>query len=564
MIHYSVYIDDMLLYDPFVEGYCLTSSNLKMLVNDFGFFQFSVLDNHPLYNNILLKRSEVKIYKNGKLVWLGRVADSHTSLDKEKTITCEFCLAYLNDSLVRPFEFSGSPEELFEFFVSEHNRQVNENRQFIIGDCTVIDPNDYIIRSSTNYGKTFNVMAEKTFRSSLGGYLKVSFNEEEKPILSWLSEIEDFSSQVISYGENLAEYEVDLLYDEFCTAIVPLGSKFENSDERLTIKEVNDGKDYLINSSLAETYGIIFANTDETTWDDVTIASNLKVKGQDWLNSKGVVYKHRVEIGAEDISMLDVDSDAFWFLQKVRVIPYIGSEMVYLISDFDIDLRYPAELSIVLSDETFQYASNDFTASSNRAENNNTTRIKNIESSYLNGQQARSVVNETLENSTIIKQQAENIILQVLENYTKTSDFESLQREVFSNLTQLSNQLEIRFTDATTKTNNLAGATQTKFDKYESFLRVIAQSATTSGGLVIGESTSKIKTKLENDIYYFFEGDEATVSTANAMAYFSAGKLYVNETQIQKLVIGVTGKLLDISIVGEGLNTCAFFSGRLV
>ena len=51
-------------------------------------------------------------------------------------------------------------------------------------------------------------------------------------------------------------------------------------------------------------------------------------------------------------------------------------------------------------------------------------------------------------------------------------------------------------------------------------------------GIVIGESTSNIKLKLENDILYFFTGDEDSVSTENAIAYFSAGKLYVNTVQI--------------------------------
>ena len=51
-------------------------------------------------------------------------------------------------------------------------------------------------------------------------------------------------------------------------------------------------------------------------------------------------------------------------------------------------------------------------------------------------------------------------------------------------------------------------------------------------GIVIGESSSNIKQKLENDILYFFTGDEDSVSTENAIAYFSAGKLYVNTVEI--------------------------------
>ena len=65
-----------------------------------------------------------------------------------------------------------------------------------------------------------------------------------------------------------------------------------------------------------------------------------------------------------------------------------------------------------------------------------------------------------------------------------------------------------------------------QFETIRGFIRMSAS------GSVIGESTSQIKLKLENDILYFFTGDEDSVSTENAIAYFSAGKLYVNTVQI--------------------------------
>ena len=65
-----------------------------------------------------------------------------------------------------------------------------------------------------------------------------------------------------------------------------------------------------------------------------------------------------------------------------------------------------------------------------------------------------------------------------------------------------------------------------QFDAIHGFIRMIASD------IVIGESTSNMKLKLEKDILHFFTGDEDSVSTENAIAYFSAGKLYVNTVQI--------------------------------
>ena len=81
--------------------------------------------------------------------------------------------------------------------------------------------------------------------------------------------------------------------------------------------------------------------------------------------------------------------------------------------------------------------------------------------------------------------------------------------------------------------------------------------------MVIGKTDSEIKLKLENEILYFFTGDEETVNTENALAYFSSGKLYVTKSQIQQLTIGTTGRLMDFYILGSGENTAVGMIGRL-
>ena len=83
-----------------------------------------------------------------------------------------------------------------------------------------------------------------------------------------------------------------------------------------------------------------------------------------------------------------------------------------------------------------------------------------------------------------------------------------------------------------------------QFEAIHGFIRMIAS------GIVIGESTSNIKLKLENDILYFFTGDEDSVSTENAIAYFSAGKLYVNQKAAGLEVDGKAGPLTIAALGG--------------
>ena len=115
-----------------------------------------------------------------------------------------------------------------------------------------------------------------------------------------------------------------------------------------------------------------------------------------------------------------------------------------------------------------------------------------------------------------------------------------------SQITQLSDSVEIGFSQ-----------TSEEFMDLYSFIRLIAS------GIVIGKSTSDIKLKLENDVLYFFTGDEESVTTDNAIAYFSTNRLYVNNSTIQNLTLGTETQALDVRIMGTGDNICAFFGGRI-
>ena len=192
-------------------------------------------------------------------------------------------------------------------------------------------------------------------------------------------------------------------------------------------------------------------------------------------------------------------------------------------------------------------------------------RIETIESNYTTGEQVAQITERTLEESTIIEQKANEIIAEVVQKYLTIEAYEgyeqTLLEEIATRLSAMAGELRADFTY---EINEYGTDTQNKFSRIESFIRILAQTPTVNGGLVLGESTSQIKAKLENDVLYFFSGDETTVNRQNAIAYFAAGKLYVNEVQINRLTVGQTGQLMYFTIIGEGDNRCLFLSGRLV
>ena len=142
----------------------------------------------------------------------------------------------------------------------------------------------------------------------------------------------------------------------------------------------------------------------------------------------------------------------------------------------------------------------------------------------------------------------------------KHPDYEIVNLELLTyagNLESL-NDVEKSVTDNA----DAVGGVQTTLKDYNAWFRFLAQTSTQNAGLVIGESSSPIQMKLENDVLYFCT-DPVSVTTENAIAYFAAGQLYVNFINVQNLTVGSTGRWLDVRIVGSGDNLCALFSGRL-
>lgn len=200
---------------------------------------------------------------------------------------------------------------------------------------------------------------------------------------------------------------------------------------------------------------------------------------------------------------------------------------------------------------------------------NLTNRIRNIESDYVNTGEAREIVTEEITEGTAFVQRANEIIATALEEYVRTGDYETFRSSVVTQLSIMAGEISANFDSTTTSISTLSGDMDQQFASIHSFIRLLATltdehgNITQEGGIVIGESSSDIKLKLENDILYFFTGDEKLVTTANAIAWFASNQLYVNNTTIQNMTLGTAGAYLDARIVGSGDNICVLWSGRL-
>lgn len=321
---YKIFADDTLIYDSTVEDYKIGKGSGALETNKAGSFTFSVYPEHFFYDRFVKKKTVIKVTKSDRILFRGRVLDDRDDIWKRREIVCEGELNFLQDSLIRPYTFNGTPEEAFRKFVTEHNAQVDEFKRFKVGQVTVYDPNDYIARSNSNYENALKNLTSRLLEDSLGGYLHITHGEDGTdpvPTLHYLADFTEISSQSIEFGSNLKDFLKKGTGQAIATAIIPLGARLndgnsETDDLRLTISDVNDGLDYVYDEAAVAKHGWIF---DTVIYDDVTLPNNLKARGLAEL-AKRIKENITLELTAVDLHLLNRSIESFRHDTYVRVI----------------------------------------------------------------------------------------------------------------------------------------------------------------------------------------------------------------------------------------------------
>lgn len=222
---YSILADGELLWRSDFEGHEVLNPQWDIELNKAGSLTFDMPEYHPFYNKLSKLKTTTDLYDGGELIWRGRVLQDDVTFDKMKSVYCEGALSFLNDSIVRPYEQKSSVEDYFRFLIAQHNSQVEKDRQFRLGQCTVVDPNNYIVRSNTNYPTTLQEMQDKLL-DLMGGYLTVTLEDGEM-VLNYLEKSGDVADQAIVFGENLLDITQYIDASEVFTVIVPIGASYE-------------------------------------------------------------------------------------------------------------------------------------------------------------------------------------------------------------------------------------------------------------------------------------------------------------------------------------------------
>jgi hypothetical protein len=337
---YQITCDDLVLHDLRTEDRRLINPKLTLESNKTGNLTFSIPATHPCYGKINILKSVIRVFKDGTKLFEGRALSNQKNFYNTGNIPCEGELAYLLDSIQRPYEVHDyTVMQYLQMLITNHNNSVEDNKHFILGNVTVTDSNNSLYRLNEGYINTWDEIQDKLI-NKLGGYLIVRYVGNVR-YLDYIASYENINSQIIKFGDNILDLTQHLKGGEIKTAIIPLGK------DKLTIASVNSGLDYIYNQTAVELYGWIYGTVE---FNDVTVASNLKSKGQEYLNNC-INLALTIELSAIDLNLIDVNIESIKVGDWIRVLskPH-NLDRLFLVTKLDVDLSNPSNNKITLGD----------------------------------------------------------------------------------------------------------------------------------------------------------------------------------------------------------------------
>ena len=295
----------------------LSAGVLAEEVNQIPSFSFTIPIMNPAFSQELHDRvDEVKLRntKTAEDEFEGHLLSHSQSMDSSGKL-CIKCIAeghlgYLCDSIQMYHNYvDTSPESFLTALLTAHNAQVTASghpeKTITLGTVS-ITKSDYRRSKTTAYRNTLEEIRVNLIER-IGGEIRVR-RVNGSLVLDYLDHIGSSSDTKIELAKNMKSLAVDIDTTNIITRLIPLGAQLSPGDsaERLTISSVNSGKPYIDDTAGIAKYGII-AGTVE--FDDITVASNLKSAGQEYLTNNNRIRK-AYECQALDLSLIQEDYQA--------------------------------------------------------------------------------------------------------------------------------------------------------------------------------------------------------------------------------------------------------------
>ena len=389
--------------DSISQVFALASAQLELKAGAAGLFSFTVLPNNKFYDEFELLSSYIDVYRNQDLIFSGRVTSITQNFDLSHSIEAQGLLSILNHTIFRPILHEGTLHQLVSELLSSHNAQVESAKQILVGDIQISDAACY--RAYENYETTYSRFSDLV--DSFGGYLYIR-KTSGKLYLDW-KRITVKGAQSVNFGENLLDITKGSESENYITVLIPLGAQIEDEAtgvrSRVTIKSVNDGKDYI---SIA---GASTKIVGTCIWDDVTEPSILLSKGEAWLQAQSIL-KTRIDVSTVDLADAGYNIDHFEIGTVIEATsrPHGLDGQTFECLAQSLNLLSPDDNKLTLGGVV-----EGFTIKAQKEAKLNTRIIEKIDANYSTNKRLNDIKatldRQVQENYTLIEQNSENIVL---------------------------------------------------------------------------------------------------------------------------------------------------------
>lgn len=503
---YVIKVDGQVLWSPALSDaeYQIVSPKLKYEINKSDSLSFTLPPVHALKDALCKMKSVITVEQDDEEIFRGRAYEATADFYNQHDVRCEGELAYLLDSLQRPYKFDGTAADFFRLMIDNHNAQVDADKQFTVGTISAVTDENTFNTESTDYRDTLNEM-RSFLLNRYGGYFRIR-RENDVRYIDYIDKYEETSNQKIEFGVNMLDIENHINAQDIFTVLVPL-SDLEDIYDTLTIESVNDGKDYIESAEGIAKYGRI---VKQYVWRNITDPARLLELAQEKLNNAGTL--DTLTITAVDLHLLNVDTDTIHLGDTVHVYstPH-GIDKEMICSAIEIDLFDP-ENTVYTFGQIEQTLSGSLAESSKRSSAN---------SSHI--RQTDKTVNIYIENYDEVTQK-----LSTVEFNMNALEAEILLRAKTTTVDELTNR--VSEAEASITINAEAIESKVSKDGVISSINQTAESVTISASRINLSgyvSASKLSAEITNltEAYagefttYRLEADYATLGQVNLLGH---------------------------------------------
>lgn len=365
---YTIHLDGQLLFSNRIddEAHAVLSPKLTLDVKSSGSLSFVLPPSNHMHGHVRKMKSIITVEQNGDEIFRGRAVEVETDIWNQKSVYCEGALSFLLDSLQQPMSFKGKAADVFRTVIANHNEQVDEEKQFSVGNIASVFEDEELPEQDTNYTSVYwntSEMINDNFIDVLGGYLLARVSDGTLYI-DWLSELGGGETSDIRFSVNMLDLTDKSDAGDMFTVLIPFGWSEIGSDgtygDPVNITSVNDGKNYIQDDEAVAKYGKIWRTY---TWANTKDPAELLEKARKHLATGAAL--RTLSIKAVDMHFLNGNVGMVRIGQIVHIAsdPH-GIDIEKACVKMDIDLVDPENTTY-----TFGEKPRTFTESAVRTEN---------------------------------------------------------------------------------------------------------------------------------------------------------------------------------------------------